>query len=113
MLAFVTSANMARRSVARVEGVLLAVQTIERNRNAVACDSAWVDVNCILVAQAAVPDPILPGIAATAYNSAIMPHIANVATDRQYDVVLHDCDGDLANGDCALMTVNLTWTPPS
>jgi len=76
-----------------------AQQTIERNRNRVACDDWFNGANCTATAPAN----------ADTMTTGRLPALAGT---RNYTVTPADCDGDGTVGDCLQMQVTVNWTPP-
>ena len=114
LLAFLLSAKLARDAVTMSEATDYATETVEKFRNQIACDDPWFndspDCNFQTVdgnlPQASTPDLLPPDVPTSALLSF------NNSDDRRYRVQPADCDG-VAGNDCYLVTVTLTWAPPT
>jgi hypothetical protein len=105
MLAFVSAAKNTRTSVAQMDAVGLAQQTLERFRNRIACDGSWHNLADCTVNAAALPvsavDPLPAGAP-----------VNNFGGTRQYTVTPADCDGVGGPDDCLKVAVKVEWNPP-
>lgn len=105
LMAMTMGVKLTRGSVMTGDVSAYAAQTIERNRNRIACDDAWFNSNCTFVGPGGEQNeaPSLPT------DSSLEP-LPDVS--RRFTVEAKDCDGDGALGDCYRMAVSLQWEPP-
>lgn len=99
LASFAMASKISQESSEHTEGGVQAQQTIERNRNHVACDDAgWFDANCNPITQAATNDAIGAG------------RLPALGGTRNYTAAPDNCGG--IAGDCVKVQVNVNWTPP-
>lgn len=102
MMAFVSARRIAQGGSNMTKAALYLQQSLESNRNWIACDTAWFDASCN-------PDPAgLP-------NSATDPFAS--PSDmyggwRKVTVTPEDCDKVGGPGDCFKVAVTVHWDPP-
>ena len=105
MTAFVTAIAIARNAIFATEGAAFAVQTIERFRNHIACDDAWLNpANCGFAA--AIPwtaDPLPGGALGSTLPGGVRVYRVTPGPD--------DFDGD-GLPDYLVVNVQVSWTPP-
>ncbi len=107
ILALVMGVKLSRASVTSSDASAYAAQTIERNRNRIACDDAWFNSGCTYAGPG--PSVEQPDAPALPTDSSLEP-LPDV--NRRFTMEPKDCDGVDGPGDCYLMTVLLHWDPP-
>ena len=107
ILALVMGVKLSRGSVMSGDAAAYAAQTIERNRNHIACDDAWFGGDCTYTETTAQQNDAL----ALPTDSTLKP-LPDANRIREFQMQPADCDGDGNQGDCYRMRVHVHWDPP-
>jgi prepilin-type N-terminal cleavage/methylation domain-containing protein len=108
MAGFIAAARMTRAqsNTQLAEAAGFAQESLEKNRNMIACDSPWFNVATCTPAGGMptvwMDDPIVGG----AGTDSI---VNGPGAQRRFCMIPRDCDGDAVNGDCFEALVRVCW----
>ena len=104
MMAFVSARRIAQEGSNMTKAASYLQQSLERNRNMIACDTAWFDASCN-------PNPNPGGLPDSTPDPFASPSDM-YGGSRKVTVTPMDCDGVGGTGDCFEVAVTVHWNPP-